>query len=56
MKHYTTPNYCNPVLTEDYYMKYCPFGEKVHATILCAIVAFGAVTAIYTLISVYFGA
>ena len=54
MVHYTY-NEINSPFTGAYYMKFCSHHDKVINCIIGAVIAFGAVTAVYTLISVYFG-
>jgi len=56
MVHYITPAYLQPFIIERYYMHYCSHKEKIATCILGAIIAFGAVTAVYTLVTIYFGA
>ena len=54
MIHYTQPNYLDPYHGEPI-MSFCPFGERHAAHIICALIVCGAITALYTLISAYFG-
>lgn len=54
LKRCITPEYCDPFKNERGYLKYHSHSERTTWIILGTIIGFGAVVAIYTLITVYF--
>jgi len=55
MVHYIVPTYLRPAATEAYYMKFCSKSDTYTMCALAIIIGFGAIVALYTLLSVYLG-